>query len=218
MSQSNIVRKFKGKEIAQFSKIFKLEGKKITFPSSVWYPNGNIYRGQLNRRGKCDGLGIMYYKNGDILQAKWNNDLANGCGIFIWKDGTEAVGFWKNGHLHGKKNKIRFPSGSVYIGETELGVACGQGTMTTSDGDIFRGNWANNKLNGYAHINYANGDMYNGFMLDHEMCGSGIFHWANGNRYNGFWYKDALHGQGILDATGTTGEVYYGGWEMGQQL
>ena len=154
-------------------------------------------------------------KNTNILQAKWKNDEASGSGYFISPDGTELIGIWKNNQLHGTKNKIRYPSGSEYEGNTEYSAASGYGILTTQEIDIFQGTWVNNELNGYAHIIYQDGNSYRGFIQNNEKCGWGVYSWTNGNVYTGYWYKDELHGDGVLQ---THGKVYHGPWELGQQL
>ena len=210
-------------EIAYFTKLFKIEEgrspsatafkvpsltpvasgfkslqKRLNRLTSVTYLNGDIYRGELSIKGNQHGLGIMFYANGDILQARWKNNQAHGSGYYISKNKTELVGIWKNNMLHGKTNKVRFATGTEYVGNTECGEMRGQGTMEYSDGDIFRGTWANNKINGYVEIDYLDGNTYKGFMCNNEKCGFGIYTWTNGNIYKGFWYKDELHGDGIM--------------------
>ena len=234
-NKMSIIKEFTQMENAHFIKLFKLEkdkygasrsvsggerseqkcSKHILNPYSEKYENGNIYRGEHNHLGQKHGLGIMYYANGDILQAKWKNDTANGSGYFISQNGTELIGIWKNNLLHGTKNKIRYPSGSEYEGNTKYGLANGIGILTTQENDIFHGLWANNELNGYTNISYQDGNKYQGFMCNNEKCGQGIYLWTNGGVYNGNWYKDELHGEGVLQ---THGKVYHGPWELGQQL
>ena len=205
-------------ELAYFTKLFKLEGQKITRPTSVTYQNGDIYRGELSIKGNKHGLGIMFYANGNILQARWANNQANGSGYLVSPEGTEMIGIWKNNLLQGKKNKIRFASGTEYKGNTECGKIRGQGAMKYSCGDVYEGTWVNNELNGYADIKYQDGNTYQGFMLNHERCGLGIYTWSNGNKYTGNWYKDEVHGDGILDAVNTHGKEIQGPWALGQQL
>lgn len=211
-----IIQSFTQIENAHFIKLFKLEkDKQILDPYSEKYENGDTYRGEHNHIGQKHGLGIMYYANGNILQAKWKNDNATGSGYFISPDGTELIGIWKNNQLHGTKNKIRYPSGSEYEGNTEYSAASGIGILTTQEIDIIHGTWVNNELNGYAHIIYQDGDLYQGFIQNNEKCGWGVYSWTNGNVYTGYWYKDELHGDGVLQAHG---KVYHGPWELGQQL
>ena len=212
------IQGFSQMEHAHFIKLFKLEKEKykqILNPYSETYENGDTYRGEHNNEGQKHGLGIMYYANGNILQAKWKNDTATGSGYFISPDGTELIGIWKNNQLHGTKNKIRYPSGSEYEGNTEYSAASGYGILTTQEIDIFQGTWVNNELNGYAHILYQDGNSYQGFIENNEKCGWGIYSWTNGNVYNGYWYKDEIHGDGVLQ---THDKVYHGPWELGQQL
>jgi hypothetical protein len=197
---------------------FPPEGKKCTNLASDMYSNGDIYRGEHNSTGERHGLGIMFYANGHIFQARWKNNIANGSGYYVTPDGTEMIGIWKNNLFHGKKNKIRFPSGSVYEGETALGAITGQGVMTTTDGDTFSGMRVNSLMHGHAHIVYGDGNTYTGFMDNNEKCGLGVYQWTNGNVYNGYWYQDAFHGVGVLDASHTHGKMFHGDWQVGCQM
>ena len=152
------------------------------------------------------------------FQARWKNNIANGSGYYVTPDGTEMIGIWKNNLFHGKKNKIRFPSGSVYEGETAFGAITGQGVMTTTDGDTFSGMRVNSLMHGHAHIVYGDGNTYTGFMDNDEKCGLGVYAWTNGNVYNGYWYQDAFHGVGVLDASRTHGKMFHGDWQVGSQM
>ena len=184
-NQAYVSIQFNKEEITYFNKLFLLEGKKCTNLASDTYSNGDIYRGEHNSTGQKHGLGIMFYANGHIFQARWKNNIANGSGYYVTPDGTEMIGIWKNNLFHGKKNKVRFPSGSVYEGETALGAITGQGVMTTTDGDTFSGMRVNSLMHGHAHIVYGDGNTYTGSMDNDEKCGLGVYAWANGNVYNG---------------------------------
>ena len=48
------------------------------------------------------------------------------------------------------------------LGEFKNGEACGQGTYTSSNGDILSGNWSRNMLSGKGRIVYQNGSCYEG--------------------------------------------------------
>ena len=216
--QAYVSIQFNKEEITYFNKLFLLEGKKCTNLASDTYSNGDIYRGEHNSTGQKHGLGIMFYANGHIFQARWKNNIANGSGYYVTPDGTEMIGIWKNNLFHGKKNKVRFPSGSVYEGETALGAITGQGVMTTTDGDTFSGMRVNSLMHGHAHIVYGDGNTYTGSMDNDEKCGLGVYAWTNGNVYNGYWYQDAFHGVGVLDASRTHGKMFHGDWQVGCQM
>ena len=45
------------------------------------------------------GQGILTFPNGATYEGEWANGFMNGEGTFIWSDGKEKTGIWKNGEL-----------------------------------------------------------------------------------------------------------------------
>jgi hypothetical protein len=211
-------RRFSDLELAYFMKSFKLTGSLSVRPIEVIYGNGDTYRGEFDKNGLKCGYGFMFYKNGDILQARWKDDLANGSGYYQSASGTEMIGMWSNGQFHGNNNVIRFPSGSVYKGQVMYGAMNGKGQKTDPDGDIYYGDWVNNLCHGEMNIKYSNGEIYMGFMENNTKCGPGTYSWPNGMFYKGYWHDDSFHGEGYMDTVQVYGKVYYGNWDHGQQL
>ena len=49
------------------------------------------------------------------------------------------------------------------------------------DGDVYDGEWKNDKREGHGVMRFSNGDQYEGGWKRGKRHGSGVFTWANGN-------------------------------------
>jgi hypothetical protein len=183
-------------ELQDFVSAFKIKNGHIQvgYPSIVQYSNGDVYKGEINEKGIKYGLGEMYFENGDVFAARWANDVANGCGIYMCIDGTTYKGNWKHGVFNGKNNAIMFSNGDIYVGGISNTLFNGIGKMCYHDGEIYVGS----------------------FLLGYK-CGYGIAMWENGDTYKGYWDLDELNGNGTLDACNTLGLLYTGPWLNGCQ-
>jgi len=125
---------------------------------------------------------------------------------------------------------IIYSNGDRYQGEVVINTASnnpmqytklqisGYGEMVYKDGDVYKGEWSQNKWHGKnAFIKYADGESYEGEVEYGEKKGYGVFKWSNGVKYEGYWLNDNLHGEGVVDASETTGEIYFGPWDQGCQ-
>ena len=72
----------------------------------------------------------------------------------------------------------------------------GYGIFTTS-GEVFRGDFKQNVINGRGQYEFANGDVYKGELLSNMFDGVGTYKWGNGSSYVGQWYKNRMHGVGM---------------------
>lgn len=70
------------------------------------------------------------------------------------------------------------------------------GTIRTTGGDIYSGEWRRNKKNGYGTYKWKDGDRYQGQWRDDLHHGFGEFIFANGVRYKGFFSNDEFEGYG----------------------
>ena len=67
-------------------------------------------------------------------------------GVYIFADGAQYVGQWKNDQI------------------------TGEGSYTFSDGSICKGSFVNGKINGQGTFDYINGDQYNGAFKNGSDC------------------------------------------------
>ena len=74
--------------------------KKVIFEKLKQYKDG-IYIGEFKNEMR-DGRGKFIYKNGDIYEGDWKNDKKEGKGIFHFNNGNRYEGDFKNNKIEGK--------------------------------------------------------------------------------------------------------------------
>ena len=72
----------------------------------ISYKNGDIFKGKFEDGKKS--FGIMEYLDGDKYEGFFENELYNGEGILMKKDGKEEKGIFKDGILEQKLDKLKF--------------------------------------------------------------------------------------------------------------
>jgi hypothetical protein len=84
---------------------------------------------------------------------------------------------------------------------------------TYADGNIYEGEWKDDKRNGRGKYTKVNGNVYEGEWKDDKRSGRGKYTKANGKIYEGEWKDDKRNGRGKL--TYASGEVYEGEFKDG---
>ena len=86
-----------------------------------------------------------------------------------------------------------YTNGDIYIGEFKNNKRHGQGTLTSNDGTQYVGKWGDNKFNGQGMETYPNGDKYIGEFKNNNRHGQGIVTFSNGNEsVVGIWNDNEL--------------------------
>lgn len=106
-------------------------------------PNGAFYEGQFSR-GKIQGEGTMTYANGDKYIGAWVNELPNGQGKYFFKTRERYEGRFLNGEFDGQ-GTMYYADGAQYTGSWQKNKKHGNGKLTTPNGKITQGSWANGK-------------------------------------------------------------------------
>ena len=102
----------------------------------------------------------------------------HGRGLFIWEDGENYLGYWKNDKRDGEGTN-RYSNGNIYKGSYKNGKKEGNGIFKWKNGDIYEGNWINDMKDGKGKYKFSNGDVYEGnFKLD-KIDRNGAFKWTN---------------------------------------
>ena len=97
---------------------------------------------------------------------------------------------------------ITYSNGDVYVGEFKDDKANGQGTYTYANGDVYVGEHKD-KFNGQGTITFANGSVYVGEFKDNQRSGQGTDTGVDGNVYVGEYKDGQRSGQGTyIDASG----------------
>jgi hypothetical protein len=71
-------------------------------------------------------------------------------------------------------------------------------------------------------MTHANGDVYNGQWQDDKANGYGVFIDVNNAKYEGYWYEDQQHGEGIetwgeTNGAENTNATYIGNFYKGKK-
>ena len=107
---------------------------------------------------------------------------------------------------------MTFTTGDVYEGEWLDDKYHGQGTYTDANGHSWQGEWKNDKKhNGFGFIEYKNGNTYTGKLTNGYRNGHGIMTFTTGDVYEGEWLDDKSHGQGIYIYA--NGNSWQGEWK-----
>ena len=102
----------------------------------------------------------------------------------------------------------------VYVGNWERGLRVGRGTHWNGKGNLYIGQWRDNKRNGLGsyffnlpewrenqHSEYwlkENTENYTGEFVNDHFQGQGSYRWANGHRYVGEFFAGDKHGLGTF--------------------
>ena len=105
----------------------------------IKWKSGNVYDGQISEN-KMEGNGYMIWNNkNEKYVGKWQDNLQNGLGIYIWYD--DKISF-------NKFFKDR------YVGEWKEGKKDGYGKFFYSNGTIYEGFWKEDKKEGFGILSF----------------------------------------------------------------
>src|SRR3990167_8095605 len=91
-------------------------------------------------------------------------------------------------------------------------MASGQ-SWRYSNGDVYQGEWRNNRPHGQGHYQRMNGDDYTGLFHNGRFQGEGVCKYGNGDTYKGNWENGQPSGQGEMRYQ--NGNRYVGEWKAG---
>ena len=203
------------------------------------YTDGGIYEGEW-LDGKMHGRGLYTFPNGNKYDGEWQNDVKEGYGVLQYINGERYEGYWKDDKAHGK-GTLTYIHGDKYVGDWHAakkqarrsphsgpaartaaprGLAHpplpppqGQGELYYANGDMFRGEWLQDRATGHGVLMYANNNRYEGQWLEDRRHGSGSFHHHDGSRYDGEWSNGRKEGKGTLHFA--NGDSFTGYWSDG---
>jgi len=125
------------------------------------------------------------YKNGYYDgEVNYNNE-EHGHGTFVWNNGDEYVGEWRNGEKHGHGVHY-FSDGERYDGEWRDGKKHGHGIYYYSNGNKYDGEWRDGAKHGYGFMKYSN-KTYDGYWESGDWKGNGKLIQNNGIEAEGLW-------------------------------
>ena len=124
-----------------------------------------------------------------------------------YPDGSVYVGEVKDGKRHGR-GTFTNPDGRKYEGEWKDGEYHGRGTMTLPDGEKYEGEWKDGKRNGRGTETWPDGEKYEGEFQNDKYHGKGVAIYPDGAKYEGEFQDGMAHGRGVI--TYSDGAVYEG--------
>jgi hypothetical protein len=92
----------------------------------------------------------------------------------------------------------RLVDGSVYTGDSKLGMFHGNGKMEYPNGDLYEGQWANNTRHGYGVLELADGSSYVGAFRHGDRDGAGEELYVDGTVFAGMYRNGLRHGVGRI--------------------
>ena len=128
----------------------------------------------------------------------YKNDVQEGLGKNITKEGKELIALYKDG-------KVVLGKSIMYYNEPNID----QMHMTIK----YEGDYKNNKMEGKGILFFENGDKYEGEFLKDKFNGKGVYTWNDGNIYEGGFKDDFKEGKGKLFLN--NGEVINALWKNG---
>ena len=87
-----------------------------------------------------------------------------------------------------------YPNGDIYTGEWKQNKQYGQGTYSWATGHKYIGNFKKNNRHGYGKLIFPNGGEYIGEFKDGKKHGQGALTIPNGKVYDGLWRNDKFIG------------------------
>ena len=194
--------------------------------------NYYLYKGSMNKKNEISGKGYQITNN-YLYYGNFQNNLFNGKGLLINKDGSNLFGDWVNGVCTGKgvlkvNNKFEYegdffenkkhgrgvetyPDGSKYDGEFKDNQKNGKGKCILSNGEIYEGEFKDDLFNGKGTYKWTlENREYTGDFKNGNMDGKGINKFKDGSIYEGHYKNGLKHGKGKY--IWTNGKVFYGNW------
>ena len=107
----------------------------------------------------------VYWVSNTKYIGEWKDNLKDGFGIQIYKNGDKYEGLWGGNKRHGQGTYWKNESGKLrreYTGDWIEGKKHGRGTYFYKNGDRFDGFWVLGKPQGEGRMIEVNGDIYEG--------------------------------------------------------
>ena len=164
-----------------------------------------------------NGNGKMVYKDGRVYEGEWVQGNKEGNGSLLWPDGSKYWGEFKNDQINGE-GEFLWSNGATYKGTFVNGCFNGTGTLKSQNGSSYTGNFQNGLYHGKGKFiwigeNKDNKERYMGEYKYGQKDGNGKYVFPNGDIYEGEWFDNKPHGQGQYE---TEGKIYKAIWRNGQ--
>ena len=139
--------------------------KKSKAIKEKYFANGNKYSGELNSKGEFEGVGILWWANGDRYEGLWEKGIYDGEGIYFYSNGIKHYGIFSKGEINGLGVRYYLDKG-IYFGDWKNGKNHGQGTFFWPSGEKYTGNFKSDQINGIGMLRWLNGWKIEGLWID----------------------------------------------------
>jgi hypothetical protein len=158
------------------------------------YDNGDLYEGGLCL-GIREGHGKYTCKTtGVVYEGGYKDGKRHGKGNYEFSTGAKVSGTFQRGVLvHGEYS---FPNGDLYVGDFKDDKFDGQGEWKGANGDLYKGAWKSGMRHGLGEAKLKHGDIYTGEFLNDAIHGFGKYLFSNGDLFNGQFAAGLIHGVG----------------------
>merc|ERR1711988_147965 len=151
------------------------------------------------------GKATVTYANGCTYEGEFNSEKQkHGLGTYTWVEPDEEEGFKKV---------------ATYEGNYADGKRNGIGKMTFPSGDVYHGEWKDNKIEGQGTYTYAKTkDVYSGPWENGKKHGTGCYEFGKDrSKLNGIWENgEYASGEWIFDGAGKYTGTFKGGKPIGE--
>eukprot|EP00961_Rhodomonas_salina_P160728 2164107-Rhodomonas_salina.2 len=140
-------------------------------------------------RAKC------LFRNGDLYEGEFQDDLMEGNGSMLMANGCKYEGSWSQGKMDGH-GRLFYPSGDVYEGEWKAGSRSGFGRYRSVNGSLYEGEFKNGKRDGKG--------IQTSMIAGQSSVKTSVvpFRLVEGERYDGEWKKGKRSGQAQVHIRG----------------
>jgi len=151
------------------------------------------------------GKALVTYSNGCTYEGEFNSEKQkHGAGVYTWMKLDEESG---------EAKKV-----ACYEGQYADGKKNGLGKMTFPNGDVYHGEWKDNKFEGEGSYTYAKTkDVYSGAWVAGVKSGNGCYEYGEDkSKLNGLWDAGAFaSGEWILEGAGVFSGAFANGKPSG---
>lgn len=185
-----------------------------------YYLNSDVYEGPWdNDRRGGKNRGRIKFKNGSSIDARFIGDKADGDVEFV--DREQNVFLSETEKNDRKKHGTTGTTGTTDFGSFQNGRLFGLGSITFSNGDVFKGHFKDGRACGKGVLKYVRSlpgiggaeyeeATYDGDFKAGKREGFGVMTWSDGSSFHGVWKNDMRH-EGEM--TMANGMCYRGGFK-----
>ena len=192
--------------------------------TTIKYPNGDRYEGEVDEQGLPHGAGVMKYEKGQYenwaesqvsykkYSGQWSHGVKSGQGkMEYYKNGhgvIEYSGNWDNDLPNGKGKLTKYSdvTNMTYHGEWKDGLRHGLGKYSLSwdkgtfPSEKYEGEWKEDKRCGKGKCCYGRNEenVYEGEWLNDMRHGHGVWKYENGDVVECEWEQGRKNGSGTF--------------------